>query len=125
MTAGITMQVSVTRFTYTDDEGGGSVPSGTCVYQNLSARRIEHPDYKLLNLTAGQESERMHLFHLYPASITLCENDELQIINPPNHWDYHQWFRVLQVKRVGFHPLDPRGYILCTCKRSVESHAIQ
>jgi hypothetical protein len=130
LTAGLNLFVSVTRFQYFDDDIGGSIPSGTMVYQNIAARQIDHliayrQNAFLLAGEQGLETEKLKLFALYPATIDLRENDELQIINPPNHWNYQNYFRVIQVLRVGFHPSDPRGYILCSCKRSVEAHAIQ
>lgn len=126
MTAGLNLATQIWRFSFTnDDDVGGAVPSGTMVYENIQGRRVEEPDYKMQSLFQGLESERLHFFMLYPATIVILENDELYIQNPPNHWDYHQWFRVMQIKRVGFHPDDPRGYILVACKRSVESHGIQ
>jgi hypothetical protein len=123
--AGLNFSCQVWRFNYIDDSVGGAVPSGTMVYDNVQARRIERPSYKMLAGMQGLESERYELFELYPATIIVLENDEITITNPPNHWDYHQWFRVMQIKRVGFHPSDPRGYLFCSCKRSVEAHAIQ
>jgi hypothetical protein len=130
MVAGLNLTIAVFRFVYIDDDVGGSVPSGTLVYQNISARRIDHliAFRKNAFLEAGEqglETDRTNLFALYPATMDVRENDELQITNPPNNWDYHNYFRVIQVMRVGFHPSDPRGYILCSCKRSVEAHAIQ
>jgi hypothetical protein len=128
--AGLNLTVAVFRFIFFDDDVGGSVPSGTMVYQNVPARRIDHliayrKNAFLAEGEQGLETDRLNLFELYPATMDVRENDEIQITNPPNNWDYQNYFRVLQVMRVGFHPADPRGYILCSCKRSVEAHAIQ
>ena len=130
MTAGLNLSVAVWRFSYQDDSVGGSVPSGTMIYQNLNARRIDHLVHirripVLALLMQGAEAERYNLFELYPSTIDVRENDEIQITNPPNNWDYHNFFRIISIMREGYHPEDPRGFLLCSCKRSVISHAIQ
>jgi hypothetical protein len=73
----------------------------------------------------GLESDRYNLFELYPATIDVKENDELQITNPPNNWDYHKYFRVISIMREGYHPADKRGILLVSCRRSVIAHGIQ
>jgi hypothetical protein len=130
MPAGLNLTVSVWRFTYTDDSVGGSVPSGTMVYDNVQGRRIDHLVHirripQLASDMQGIESGRLNLYELYPSTIDIRENDEIQITNPPNHWDYHNYYRVINVMRVGYHPNDPRGYVLISTSRSVEAHAIQ
>jgi hypothetical protein len=130
MTAGLNLEVKIWRFQYWDDSVGGSVPSGTTIYQNLQARRIDHliayrKNADLAMMMEGLETGRTSLFELYPATIDVRENDEIQITNPPNNWDYHNFFRVIGIMREGYHPQDPRGFLLCSCRRSVEAHAIQ
>jgi len=130
MPAGFNLRVEVFRFTYIDDDVGGSVPSGTSIYQNIQGRRIDHLVHirRIPILAEGEqglESGRYNLFELYPATIDVRENDELEITNPPNNQDYHKYFRVISPMREGYHPNDKRGILLVSCKRSVIAHGIQ
>ena len=131
MVAGLNLKVIIWRFVETtDDDVGGSVPSGTMVYQNVSGRRIDHLVHirRIPVLEADQqglEAGRYNLFELQPAIMDVRENDEIQITNPPNNWDYLQYFRVISVMREGYHPNDRRGVILCSTKRVVRAHDIQ
>jgi hypothetical protein len=131
MPAGLNLSVRVWRFTYpADDDVGGSLPSGTTIYDNIQARRIDHLVHirkipMLEEDQGGLESGRYNLFELYPSTIQIRENDEIQIINPPNNWDYLNQFRIISIMREGYHPDDPRGILLVSCRRSVIAHAIQ
>jgi hypothetical protein len=109
---------------------GGSVPSGTYVYENVMARRIDHMVHIrripiLASDQQGIESGRFNLFELYPATMDVRENDELVIVNPSNNWDYNNHFRVISVMREGYSAADKRGILFVSTKRSVKSHAIQ
>ena len=130
MPAGLNLSCSITRYTDYDDEGGGSVPSGTSIYQNVRARRIDHLVHirripMLAEDQQGLESGRFNLFELYPASINVLENDEVIITNPSNYVDYQKHFRIISVMREGYAPSDPRAILLVSCRRSVTAHAIQ
>lgn len=130
MPAGLNIWVNVWRFSYFDDEDGGSVPSGTVVFANLPSRRIDRllrsrklPELDMLD--QGLETTHYNMFMFIPSNIDVRENDEIQIVNPPNHQDYLQFFRVITLAREGYAPSDPRGYLIASTKRSVRSHAIQ
>ena len=131
MPAGLNLFCSITRYTEgTDDEVGGSVPSGTSIYQNVRARRIDHLVHiRRIPIMAedmqGLEAGRYNLFELYPASINVIENDEIIITNPPNNIDYQKHFRVINPMREGYSPTDPRAILLVSCRRSVTAHGIQ
>jgi hypothetical protein len=130
MPAGLNLKVNVWRYTETDDDVGGSVPSGTMIYQNASGRRINrlfHLRYVpgMESVAQGIESGKFDLFELCPATMGVIENDEIEIVNPPNNWDCGKRFRVISIMREGYHPADPRGTIAVSCKRSTIAHAIQ
>jgi hypothetical protein len=126
MVAGLNLSARLWRFVSIDDDIGGNVPSGTVIYENINARKIEHPIARLDLLDQGLETERQNLFMLYPSTLDIRENDELEITGPPNHPEYKSVFRVhTQPQREGYHPSDPRGYIIVSAKRKVVSHAIQ
>ena len=130
MPAGLTLFCSILRYSDVDDDIGGSVPTGTYIYQNARARRIDHLVHirKIPMLEADQqglESGRFNLFELYPSTMDVHENDEIVIINPPNHVDYQKHFRVISIMREGYSPADPRAILLASCRRSVQAHGIQ
>jgi len=130
MVAGLNFRVDVLRFVDQDDDVGGASPSGTMVYHNAQGRRIDHLVHirRIPQLEAqqqGLESGRFNLFELQPATMDVRENDEIRIINPPNNWDYLNYFRVISVMREGYSPSDRRGILLCSCRRSVQAHGIQ
>ena len=130
MPAGLNLSVNVTRYTDFDDDVGGSIPSGTSIYNNAKARRIDHLVHirripMLLSDQQGLESGRFNLFELYPAYMDVQENDEIIIINPPNHIDYLKHFRVISVMREGYTTNDPRSILMVSCRRSVKAHGTQ
>jgi hypothetical protein len=131
MAAGLNLLCAIWRFVETaDDSVGGSVPSGTMIYQNAQGRRIDHLVHirrlpVLESSQHGLEMPKYNLFELQPATMDVRENDEIQITNPPNNWDYLKFFRIISIMREGYHPNDSRGLLLCSCKRSVRAHVIQ
>ena len=130
MVAGLNLSVQIIRYFDVDDDIGGSVPSGTSIYQNIKARRIDHLVHirripMLAEDQQGLESGRFNLFELYPASINVVENDEVIITNPSNYVDYQKHFRIISIMREGYSPTDPRAFLLVSCRRSVKAHATQ
>ena len=130
MAAGLNLNVDIWRFTYFDDDVGGAVPSGTMTYHNVHSRRIDRllRSRKLPELTLddqGLETQRYNLFMLFPSTLDVRENDEITIISPPNHPDIGKFFRVITLAREGYHPSDPRGYLIVSTRRSVIAHVIQ
>lgn len=132
MAAGLNLCVKIVRNNYpADDDIGGAVPSGTTIYDNLHARKIEHLmrsrrlaelDY----LDQGIETEEQHLFQIYPGNLDIRENDLLYIVAPTNHPQYNVPMRVfVQPQRGGYQVRDPRACMIVPCRRVVSSHVLQ
>ncbi len=123
MTAGLNQTVRIWRFSYpTDDEVGGSRPSGTVLYESVLARKVTHmPDSVFLE--QGIETVKVSRFMLWPATLTIKEKDEIEITSPSNDLDYGKRFRIVGISDVGFHPSDKRGYVLVSTSRSEIAHA--
>jgi hypothetical protein len=133
MPAGLNLRVNVWRFSNplnSDDDIGGSVPTGTVIYANRPSRRIDRllRSRKLPELDLdewGLETERYNLFMFVPGTLDIRENDEVEMISPPNHPDYKKVFRVLTVAREGYAVGDPRSYLIASTRRKTEAHGIQ
>lgn len=122
MPAGLNLTVRIWRFSFpADDDVGGSVPSGTILYDTVLARKITRmPD--MVFMEQGLETERISQYMLWPATLVVKERDEIQITSPSNHLDYNKKFKIVGVSDVGFSPSDHRGYLIVSTSRSEISH---
>jgi hypothetical protein len=122
MPAGLNLTVRIWRFSFpADDDVGGSVPSGTILYDAVLARKITRmPD--MVFMEQGLETERISQYMLWPATLVVKERDEIQITSPSNHLDYNKKFKVVGVSDVGFSPSDHRGYLIVSTSRSEVAH---
>lgn len=123
MVAGLVLQVTIWRIMFiTDDEVGGSVPSGTPLYNHVNCRFEADMPQQLL-LQQGLETPKMYTITMRPASLDIRERDEIEITWPPEHKYYQDKFRVVGVNESNFHPRDNRGYLLVNVVRSDVAHA--
>ncbi len=122
MPAGVNLVVKIWRFSFpTDDDVGGSVPSGTVLYENVPARKITRmPD--MVFLEQGLETEKISQYMLWPGTLAIKERDEIQITAPSTHHDYNKKFKIVGISDVGFSPSDHRGYLIVSTSRSEVSH---
>ena len=122
MVAGLNLTVKVWRYLFVnDDEVGGSVPSGTVLYECVPARKITHmPD--LVFMEQGLETERISRYMLWPATLLIKERDEIQITAPSNHLDYNKHFKIIGISDNAFSPSDARGYLIVSTSRSEIAH---
>lgn len=122
MTAGLNLKIRFWRFQFiSDDDVGGAQPSGTVLYQNVSARKAMGLPNMLMS-EQGYETEKTSNYIIYPATLAIKERDEIQITAPPSHIDYNKFFKVIGVERMSFHPKDRRGYLLVSTSRSEVAH---
>jgi hypothetical protein len=122
MPAGMNMVVRIWRYSFvTDDEVGGSVPTGTVLYDAVPARKITRmPD--MVFLEQGLETEKISQYMLWPMTLTIKERDEIQIVAPSNHHDYNKHFKIIGIADNGFSPSDARGYLIVSTSRSEVAH---
>lgn len=123
MTAGLNLKLKIWRFQFIeDDDVGGAQPSGTILYENISARKAMNLPEVMMN-EQGYESEKISKYIVYPATLLVKERDEIQITSPSSHVDYNKFFRISGgVERMSFHPKDRRGYLMISTSRSEVAH---
>lgn len=122
MPAGVNRVCSITTFSYPqDDVVGGSVPSGTVVFQNINIRvSSEKPVMALLQ--QGVETEEMFSAFIHPGNIDVKHNDQLEFTAPNNDWFFGKKFRIVAVQRSSNVSQD-RNLIRLSLTRIEESRA--
>lgn len=125
MTAGNNMRVDVWRITMpTDDVVGGAITTGTIVYSGVQAFMQETPQQMIL-VQQGLETLSVFNVTIVPGTLMIRERDEIEIVQPVDHYYYGQRFRVMSSRHSSNNPRDPRHYILLTVTRSDRMHQIQ
>ena len=124
MVAGLNMRAKVWRYSFaSDDDVGGSQPSGTILYTGIEARiQAIKPTYVLLE--QGVETEHLFSAVLSPGNLSVRERDEVEITNPVGHPDCGKKFRIKGIQRSEDLPNRP-GFLLLTMTRSDVAHANQ
>lgn len=123
--SGVNCRFALWRWTFTtDDSVGGAEPTGTFVYNNISAFLEEKPVEQLL-LQQGLETQKIFQANVYPGWYIIYERDEVEIIAPTDHVYYGKRFRIINARHSSHNRRDPRGYIMLTMLRSVKAHDTQ
>lgn len=117
MTAGMNVRIKVWRLTeITDDDIGGAVLTGTVSYQTLDARWQElKPDSMML--FQGLEMNEIFRCMTRPTTLSIEENDEVELVWPPTHPRYGVRFKVIKIQRDGLHPMDRRNFVELSLSR--------
>jgi len=121
MPAGLNLHVKFIRLVSTDDDVGGAYVTGTVLHNNV-AGRIDSIQPNTDFLQQGLETIRIFSAMFWPDTLTFREQDEVEVISPPNHPYYGKRFRVMSVQYDSNHPAQRRGYIIATLARSQISH---
>jgi len=124
--AGITLLGTVIDYTYpSDDSVGGAVPSGTIVHLNVPMRISQMKPTQAL-LEQGIEDISLFEGFIYNHLLTITNNNEIEIIAPPNSQHYGKRYRCVgDAKYTSVGASDSRGYLLVTLKRIEKSRTIQ
>lgn len=122
MSAGLNCQVKFIRFTYIDDDVGGSYPTGTVLHNSIDARLDEDLANTFL-LQQGLEVTKTFSAMFWGHKLTFREQDEVEVISPPNHKYYGKRFRVVSVTESSNHPAQKRNVWLAKLQRSQLAHA--
>lgn len=125
MVAGLNLLVTVWKYTFpTDDVVGGAVPTGTPLYTNIQARiQAEKPTMALLE--QGLETPTMFTAVLWPGTLLLEHNYEVQVTAPTISKYYGEHFRIIGMQNTSTYADDPRGFVLLTMRRSERAHGLQ
>ena len=126
MPAGLNLLVKFIRLVYQDDDVGGSVASGTTLYENVIGK-IAPLSFNGMNpatafFDQGLETKRPLSGMFWPGTLDIREQDECEVTSPPNHRYYGERFRVTTLEYDGWHPDHRRGYVLLTLVRSDIAH---
>jgi hypothetical protein len=117
--AGINEQGRLWRFynlPASDDEVGGSIPSGTILKENVFCR-VEQMKSTQVLLEQGLEIPEMFQAYLYYTGepLDLRHNDQLEIYNPPISPHYNKRFRVIGYRHSSNQ--DARRFVEVTMRR--------
>lgn len=121
MPAGTNCKIRVWRLNYLDDEVGGAYPSGTVLHENLDAR-IEEELTETSFIQQGLQTQKTFSGLIWGHALQIREQDEIEVISPPNHQYYGKYFRVEDSRYDSRHPAIKQGYLLVRLTRSQISH---
>ncbi len=115
MPAGLNLLCSVIRITDgADDSIGGAQPSGTAAYVNVPARISARRPTQVI-LEQGIEVKEIFTGVLAPGSLTIRNNDQIQVTSPQTSPYYGLLFRVLGYQHSSL--TDGRGFIILNLRR--------
>lgn len=122
MPAGNNCQVKIYRLVYADDDVGGSIASGTTLHESLDAR-IEQDLIDSGFFQQGLETIKTFSGMIWGHNLQIREQDELEIVSPPNHVYYGKKFRIMEARYDSRHPAIKQKYLLVKLIRSQIAHA--
>lgn len=120
--AGINCRVKVFRLVYNDDDVGGSVASGTTIHESLEAR-IEQDLIDSGFYQQGLETVKTFSGLIWGHNLQVREQDEIEVVSPPNHVYINKKFRVMDARYDSRHPAIKQNYLLVKLVRSQIAHA--
>lgn len=98
MTYGLNLQVNIWRMSQgTDDAVGGSLITGTVVYQNEQAAIFSRRPSQL-SLEQGLEVPAIFDMTIRAHNVSLFERDEVEVVQPVGHPYYGQRFRIMGIQ---------------------------
>lgn len=122
MPSGLNCEISVIRLTETtDDDVGGSNPTGTFIHQNLQAR-LEEDLIDSSFFQQGLQTLKTFSGQIWGHNLQIREQDELLVVSPPNHKYYNKKFRIKDARYDSRHPSIKQNYVLVKLTRSQISH---
>lgn len=121
MPAGFNARVKVLRLVYADDDVGGSVATGTTIHESLDAR-IEQDLIDSGFYQQGLETKKTFSGMLWGYQLQVREQDEIEVVSPPNHDYYGKKFRVMEARYDSRHPGIKQRYLLMKLIRSQIAH---
>ena len=121
MPAGTNSRIRAIRLVYADDDVGGSVASGTTIHESLEAR-IEQDLIDSGFFQQGLESIKTFSGMIWGHNLQIREQDEVEVISPPNHTYYGKKFRVVEARYDSRHPAIKQNYLLVKLVRSQVAH---
>lgn len=121
MPAGLNCLVNIIRLTTTDDEVGGAYSTGTILYNSIDARIDEEPT-RTEFLQQGLETVKIFSGMFWGHNLVFREQDQINVVSPPNHEYYGQRFRIVDKAGSSNHPAQKRNVWIVKLTRSQQSH---
>lgn len=123
MPAGTDCAVNIIRLVYsTDDDVGGANPSGTYLHQHIDAR-LEEDSIDSAFFQQGLETIKTFSAMVWGHNLDVREQDEVEVVSPPNHKYFGKKFRVVDCRYDSRHPAIKQNYALLKMTRSQVAHA--
>jgi len=124
--AGITLLGRVWDYIYpADDDVGGALPSGTVTHDRIELRISQMKPTQAL-LEQGIEDISLFEGFVHNHTLTILNNNEIEITAPTNSQHYGKRYRVIgDSKYTSMGANDSRGYLLVTLRRVEKSRTIQ
>lgn len=123
MIRGMNARMNIWRINFDpDDEVGGAVVTGTCVYQDVLCR-VDSVRPEMVLVQQGLEVPRIFTAHIVPATLQVFERDEVEMVFPINHPYYGMRLTVRGVQHLGMRLDDLRAYIILTLSKTDFAHA--
>lgn len=122
MPAGTNIKIRVWRLAYVDDDVGGSYPSGTILHEALDAR-IDEESTNTAFIQQGLETKKVFSGMIWGYNLQVREQDEVEVISPPNLRYYGKRFRVEDALYDSRHPALKQNYLLVKLTRSQIAHS--
>lgn len=121
MPAGLNSRVKVFRLVYQDDDVGGSIASGTTIHESLEAR-IEQDLIDSGFYQQGLETRKTFSGMIWGHNLQVREQDEVEVVGPPNHVYFGKKFRVVEARYDSRHPAIKQSYLIIKLIRSQIAH---
>jgi hypothetical protein len=123
MPAGLNLRLKVWRISnLADDAIGGAITTGTVLYDSVYGRIQPLKPTDAIALQ-GLEWDRILRCEVFPSTLDIRENDEMEVIWPVQHSYINTRFKVWKVQRDGLHPMDRRNIMELTLTREYFSRA--
>lgn len=110
---GLVVVFDVVRMTWTDDDVGGAVQTGTVVGESIQGMLNVLAPTRIA-LEQGLETPRIADVLLRPraGALTILESDQLQIVGPTGQPNLNEFWRVESVQEpTGMHPKNRKRFL--------------
>jgi hypothetical protein len=124
MPAGMNCKLNILGLVTTDDEVGGAYSTGTVLHGFVDAR-IDEDLPRTDFIQQGLETVKTFSGMIWGHDLTFREQQEGEIVSPPNHEYFGKKFRIVSKVSSSNHPMQKRNVWIVKLVRSQVSHKEQ
>lgn len=124
MTAGMNCKINILGLVTIDDDVGGAYSTGTILHANIDAR-IDEDLPKTDFIQQGLETVKTFSGMIWGHALNFREQQEVEIVSPPNHEYIGKRFRIVSKVGSSNHPSQKRNVWIVKLTRSQISHKEQ